>query len=121
MVNYRVVGVTNRRRDRRIELPPIQIVLEGVPYTTINWSLGGFLVAPYEGGCRFGDEVRVEIVIEFEGRTFRHEAIVEIVRIARGSKELAAQFTSIEPAAVETLEAWMTGRLRRLERQRRSA
>ena len=121
MTTYRVVGVSNRRRDRRIELPPIQIILEDVAYTTVNWSLGGFLVGPYEGACRFGDEMRVEIVIDFEGRTFRHEAVMEVVRVTRGTGELAGRFIDIEPAAVETLEAWMTGRLRRLERRRKRA
>ena len=31
----------SRREHRRVIMPPIQIDIEGVEYTTVDWSLGG--------------------------------------------------------------------------------
>ena len=42
----KIVGIqlSNRRRDKRVSVMPIQIELEGKVYTAIDWSLGGFLI-----------------------------------------------------------------------------
>jgi hypothetical protein len=32
------------RQDRRYPVPPIVVAIDGVEYSTVNWSLGGFLL-----------------------------------------------------------------------------
>lgn len=46
-----------RRRYRRYRLRPLQVVLQDRPYTTLDWSLGGFLVGDFKGHIRVGQRV----------------------------------------------------------------
>jgi len=119
MARYRVVGVDfpNRRRDRRNAIPPIQLELDGEVYTTVDWSLGGFLIAPYRGRARPGMQFPVVIVIRIGDRVYRHRAEAEVVRAPAVRKQVAARFTRLEPDAVDTMEGLITGRLRRLQRR----
>jgi len=110
---YRWAGRASRRRDRRLEMPPIQIVIDDGTYETTNWSLGGFLIGSYTGRRGVGEETTVEIVVVVGPRRYVHRVAVEIVRVFPAVEELAAQFVKLDPAALDTLEGWMTGRLRR--------
>jgi hypothetical protein len=35
------------RQDRRYPLPPMVVAIDGVEYSTINWSLGGLLLSGF--------------------------------------------------------------------------
>ncbi len=119
MTAGRIVGVTmaNRRRDRRVMMPEVQVMLEGEMFLTDDWSLGGFSVAPYEGSLVPGDLVTVEILIAVEDDTFTVSAEAEVVRVETDMARLAARFTALDPEAVHVLEGAATGRLRRLARK----
>jgi hypothetical protein len=36
------------RRDRRYPLPVLVIIIGGIEYSTVNWSLGGFLITGFD-------------------------------------------------------------------------
>ena len=119
----KIVGVeaANRRRDRRVETWPILIELEGKVYPTIDWSLGGFLIDGYDGKRRAGDEVTVGILVKAGTAEFSHVARAEIARRSRITGRLAANFVGLDNATLDTLEGWMTGRLRRRLQRRGKA
>lgn len=116
MSKYRLVGVDhgNRRRDRRTAMPAIDLEIEGVTYTTIDWSLGGFLAAPYEGTARAGETFPVTILVNIADHCYRHRVEAQVVRHDRMGARLAAAFVGLPADALDTLEGLITGRLRRL-------
>ena len=115
VVKMKVVSseLANRRRDKRVEAPLINIQIDGLALSTIDWSLGGFLVEGYDGHLRAGDHATVEIVFEIDGKGFHNVAPIEVVRIEPYGNQLAANFTTLDDATMTTLEGLLTGRLRR--------
>jgi hypothetical protein len=118
MSRYQVIGIDSaeRRRNRRSALPQIEIEIDGESYPTINWSLGGFLVEPYDGKRKTGDKLTVTIVVKVNKLEFRHQIKAKVARRSRVDGQLAAHFKSISPEAIDTLDGLITGRLRRLGR-----
>ena len=116
MGKYQVIGAAtaNRRRDRRNAMPPIELEIEDVTYTTIDWGLGGFLVDPYEGTGRVGEPIALTIAVHIADRCYRHKVEAEIVRVDRRTRQMAAAFMGLPSEAMDTLEGLITGRLRRL-------
>ena len=111
----KIVGseLSNRRRDRRTEATPIHIELDGETLTTLDWSLGGFLVEGYDGYLHTGDQLAVEIGFELDGTEFRHVAPIEVVRVEPYGNQLAANFIGLDNDTMSALEGLLTGRLRR--------
>jgi hypothetical protein len=118
MSRYQVIGIdaAERRRNRRSALPQIEIEIDGETYPTVNWSLGGFLVEPYDGKRKTGDRLTVTIVVKVNTLEFRHQIKAKVARRSRVDGQLAAHFKSIPPEAIDTLDGLITGRLRRLGR-----
>jgi len=115
MAIHRIVAVgrKNRRRDHRVTIPPITLALDNQVYTTRDWSLGGFRVAPYGGVGLPGHMIPVVISVTVGRDVYRHEAKAEVVRINPRDRTLAARFTVIDASTIATLEGLITGRLRR--------
>lgn len=108
--------VDDARRDRRIEAISLEIELEKRFYTTVDWSLGGFLIEGYEGRRKPGDIVTIGITVRVGEETYEHAARAGVVRIVEDKKQFAGRFLRLDPATVNTLEGYMTGRLRRRKR-----
>ncbi len=108
------VGMTNRRRDRRNAMPPIELEIEDVSYTTADWGLGGFRIEPYEGARRVGEAIALTVVVHVADRCYRHPVEAQIVRVDRRDRQMAAAFVGLSSDAMDTLEGLITGRLRRL-------
>jgi hypothetical protein len=84
-----------KRRAIRYVAPTLVVAMEGVRYTTINWSTRGLLVGPYHGelGVREGDRVRLEIVspeAETGGRV-----LATVVRMVENRRGIAVTFSDI--------------------------
>jgi hypothetical protein len=118
MSRFQIVGIEHaeRRRNRRSALPQIEIEFDDAAYVTTNWSLGGFMVEPYSGKRRTGDELSVTIVVKVNDKEFRHRSGAKVVWRRRAAGQLAAHFQGIPPEAIDTLDGLITGRLRRLGR-----
>ena len=105
--------VDDARRDRRVEMISLDIELKKKFYTTVDWSLGGFLIEGYEGRRRPGDVVIIGITVKVGEETYEHAARAGVVRFVPGKNQLAARFLRLDAGTVNTLEGHMTGRLRR--------
>lgn len=105
--------VEDARRDKRIDAISLEIELEERFYTTVDWSLGGFLIEGYEGRRRPGEIITIGITVKVGEDTYEHAARAGVVRFVPGKNQLAARFLRLDPATVNTLEGHMTGRLRR--------
>ncbi len=101
----------SQRRTHRVNAP-ITIVIDGVPYRTIDWSLIDFKIADYDGAVKVEDTVDMVIQIPYQGFnvSFRVEA-----RIAHKNAEqhtLAGEFTAIDERGKEILETFVAGLVR---------
>jgi hypothetical protein len=105
--------IIERRRNSRPKLPPITIVLDGRSYETTEWSFGGFLIDRYIADDRVGDTVYVTIRVVVGTQKFDYEAEARVVRVDRHRLQMAAEFVDLDAEAVNTLDGWMTGRLKR--------
>ena len=98
-------------------MPPVHIEIDGVEYMTVDWSLGGFRLADYQGERAPGDVVPVTVIATVGGQLRRHFVTAEITRVHRGEPGdipgLAGQFEAIDPPTIETLEGVIMDRFRR--------
>lgn len=117
-LRYQIVGSAgaNRRRDRRYEIPSIEVALDRVMFTTANWSLGGVLLSGYRGRRRAGERVTIRLIARDEDTVYQHDAEAEVVRVAPKPGEIALHFTDLDWPAFDTLEGLITGSLRRKRR-----
>lgn len=97
-----LAAVEQRRHPRHSHLP-IRIDLDGKGYSTVDWSVGGFLIAAYDGPCRPGDHALIDLVIPARSRTHRYTVEVVIARINRGDRQLAARFMRLPREASDAL------------------
>ncbi|MBT5050803.1 MAG: hypothetical protein HOM58_20045 [Rhodospirillaceae bacterium] len=111
----KIVGTTinERRRDSRPKLPPIKVQIDGKVYATSEWTLGGFLIDKYVGSRRAGGIMTMIVLVEVEDQKFEHFVDAQVVRIDRDRLTMAAKFIEMDPDTIETLDGWLTGRLRR--------
>lgn len=111
----KIVGTTinERRRDSRPKLPPIKVQIDGKVYATSEWTLGGFLIDKYVGSRRAGGIMTMIVRVEVGDRKFEHFVDAQVVRIDRERMIMAAKFIEMDSDAIETLDGWLTGRLRR--------
>ena len=107
----KVVGKngTEWRLNRRPQQPPIR----WATYKTTEWTLGGFMVAPYTGNHKAGNIIEVDIYIDAGKETIDNTVEAMVARVDTEALKLAAQFIDLEPEVVELLDGWLPGRLRR--------
>jgi len=106
-------SVHNRRRNQRVVVPVIRIAIGGQVYTTVDWGLGGFLVAPYTGPLKPDQEFAVSAIGPGDGELVPLAIRARAVRVARNS--LAAAFVELGDKAFNFLEALMMRRRKFLE------
>lgn len=87
-------GIEHRRAVRYAE-PVLKVLIDGVPYTTINWSIRGLLVEPYrpESNLAPGDRVRVELSCEGVEMSGRQPA--KVIRVNPERRAMALAFPEI--------------------------
>lgn len=119
----KIVGTTinERRRDSRPTLPAIKLQIDGKVYATSKWTLGGFLIEKYVGDRRIHDIFTMIIFVEVGGQKFEHFVDAEVVRIDHDELIMAGKFIELDTDAVETLDGWLTGRLRRKAKKAQQA
>ena len=108
-----VKTIAERRKNSRPKLSPIRLKFGGIAYETNEWTLGGFLIEAYRGEYRVGSTISVEIFIDIDKETIKHTVYCEVARVDNREGKLAATFIELEPEILDSLESWMTGRLRR--------
>ncbi len=101
----------DRRKDRRIRLRSITMLIENVTYTTMDWGVGGFSIEGYQGNRKVGDFVTATIIINDGHKDVENIARARIVRIEDETRKLATAFGSLNIRIVSFIDAWLTGRL----------
>lgn len=119
----KIVGKTinERRRNSRPTLPPIKLQIDGKVYATSEWTLGGFLVDKYVGDRRVHDIMTMIIRVEAGDQKYEHFVDAEVVRIDHKQLIMAGKFIELDTETIETLDGWLTGRLRRKARKAKEA
>jgi hypothetical protein len=96
------------RRDRRYPLPPVTVMLGHAAFTTVNWSLGGFLI---EGGPDLAVGTRVEGELRTEGATRTQKFTAEVLRRDRDGHATGFCFIERSDALVDALDRSIAGRM----------
>jgi hypothetical protein len=96
------------RRDKRISVPPIRVAIDGEAFPTVNWSLGGVLVACDARGLGAGEVVPVTGLGPAEGRMLAVSVAARVVRAEGGF--LSLEFLELDARAYAVLEALMMRR-----------
>lgn len=99
---------SDRRVDDRLESFSLEIVLDGVRYSAVDWSLSGVLVGDYCGASVAGDEIEGSFRICTDMKDHPFKAVV--VRHNPAKSQLALNFTDLSFKAISVLEALMAGR-----------
>jgi hypothetical protein len=99
---------SDRRVDDRLQSFSLEIVLDGVQYPAIDWSLSGFLVTDYYGARTPGEKVEGSFRICTDMKSHPFKAVV--VRHNSTTGRLALNFTNLSLRSISVLEALMTGR-----------
>ena len=98
------------RRDRRYPLPPLTIDLDVAEYTTVNWSLGGFLLGGYTGSAYPGQNLAGKLKLNESTEPVEFTGVV--VRVDEpGPGNLAVQFTELDERIMTLLERAIARRL----------
>jgi hypothetical protein len=98
------------RRDRRYPLPPLTVSIGDANYVTVNWSLGGFLLAGFTGSVAVGQKLSGELRVQDRAEPVEFSAMV--VRVDEpGPGNLAAQFVDLDDRTVTLLDRAIARRL----------
>lgn len=107
-------GAANRRRVERIPERHAMLVLDGVSYGVVDWSIEGFRVLGYRGGLARGDEAHARLIIVHKGLPVHFDATVRVDRESSETGEIAGQFTKMSTATRTNLERVYGERLAKL-------
>ena len=98
------------RRDRRYPLPQLVVLIDGKEYTTINWSLGGFLIGSFAQRLAIGAPVVGRLRITGEKAPLRFSG--SVVRIDEPDPGcLAVQFNELDEGGIEMLDRCIARRM----------
>jgi multidrug resistance efflux pump len=78
-----VMKVVRERPSQRLHhrvTAPISIMIEGVEYDVIDWSLGGFAIAKGNLNLNINDEILCKINVSFQGFNISFDAHSKVVR-----------------------------------------
>jgi hypothetical protein len=98
------------RRDRRYPLPALVIVIGVVEYSTVNWSLGGFLITGFDRKALPGQSITGMLRVVDKPDSLPFTATV----VRNGDPEpghLAARFEDLGELGLTMLERIITRRL----------
>jgi hypothetical protein len=111
MVNGR--AIQNQRRDQRVVVPVLRLAIGGKIHTTVDWSLGGFMIEPYAGPLLPLQEFTIEAMGPGDGEMMPLATEARVARLI--GKRLAGKFTGLDDKVFAFLEALMTRRRKYLE------
>ena len=100
-------GHNEKVRDRRAPCPALELSFDGGNYRTVDWSLGGVLVADYYGPRGLGEEV--EGLVQVHSGTDSHPFKAVVVRRDSATGQLGLNFTKLSDSAFSLLEAIQMG------------
>lgn len=116
MAKMTIVGhAAYQRKNNRIAVPVINVGFRDESYATIDWGLGGFRIAEYEGELKLDEE----FVVDGIGPGDQDELLAVRIesRVARRlDDQLSVAFITLSGDAYDILEALMMRRKKFLEK-----
>lgn len=97
-----------RRRTQRLPMPMLRFLIDGRQLASVDWSLGGLQVEPYEGPLRPGAEFSIPAIGPAEGPLMPVGIRARAMRL--DGDALAAVFVELDVRAFDALEAMMMRR-----------
>ncbi len=98
----------DKRRFYRLA-HPVKVIIDSIPYKTVNWSVSAFKVENYRGNLAVGDINTVEIEINFQGFTVKFYQKVKVLRIEPENNALIAEYIETSPRNREILSYFSQG------------
>jgi hypothetical protein len=93
------VAKGEKRNYTRFSEPKLQVKLADKVFTTIDWSIGGLLIANYDGDLDQGGETQANFCLVGGDRNYT--ATIRVVRLDSRHKTLAVRFTRSTMDALE--------------------
>ena len=99
------------RQHHRVKVP-LHLTIDGKPYHSVDWSLGGFQVQGYEGDTKADDERECGLILPFDGFVVQVQARFRVVW--RRHNKLGCSFIELDDTVRRALrylvEAAIEGR-----------
>jgi hypothetical protein len=93
------IAKSEKRNYTRFDEPKLQVKLADKVFTTIDWSIGGLLIADYDGDLDQGGETQANFCLVGGDRNYT--ATIRVVRLDYRNKTLAVRFTRSTMDALE--------------------
>ena len=112
----KVLGSTQveKRRDKRMSARPLEIEIDGERYQVGEYSLAGLRVPAWTGGHEPGEWLDAKLFFVDGANSVDQLTKIEVVRVNRRHKTLAARFPDLDGIAYDMLEGWIAGAKRRV-------
>lgn len=102
------------RKDRRVEVPAINLSFRGGHYQTLDWGLGGFRIDQYKKPMKKDEEFIVDGIGPADGELISVRIPCRAVR--RNKYELSCSFVVLGTDAYDIIEALMLRRKKVLDK-----
>jgi hypothetical protein len=112
-LGYSLARGAEKRRDKRLPLPVFKIKIDGLTYSTLNWSLGGLLVSEFDGVALEDQILRVDIMAKDENTSFKLRVPARVIRHKLDRRELALKFEEMNPQLYDFFEQCFSRRFKR--------
>lgn len=101
-----------RRQHERISDPAIKLKIAGKIYTSINWSLGGFLIEGYDGELTTGSLLSIEGIGSVSAKKVTEvEISARVIRSDAEAGHLALNILDVDAAAFAVLQEQMAKKM----------
>lgn len=107
-----------RRRHPRLTTPEMEVILDGKPHLTLNWSMGGMVLEGYEGRRATGALLTIERIRSLAGDMTPVRVHGRVLRNDVHSKRLVISLLHMDGAGHDLLMSFMEERVRRLRKLR---
>ncbi|MCF8467679.1 MAG: PilZ domain-containing protein [Sneathiella sp.] len=107
----------HNRKDRRYDLPQLQLTLGNMAFTTYDWSLGGFRIDDFKGRPPVGEMMEVSHIAYGVESSAAVKSTVVVTRLLVGKNQVAFAFNKLDEKAYELLENASMRRLSRLAKK----
>jgi hypothetical protein len=117
-----VVGKSKpyERKNRRMDVPAINIAFRGECYQTLDWGLGGFRIDDFKGAMKKDEE----FILDGIGPADEEGVLavkISCRAVRRKQYELSCAFLALSSDAYDILEALMLHRKKFLDKLRKQA
>jgi c-di-GMP-binding flagellar brake protein YcgR len=112
-LGYTLARGPEKRKDKRLPLPVFRVKIDGISYSTLNWSLGGLLVSEFDGVALEDQMLKVDIMAKDDHANFKLRIDARVIRHRLDKRELALKFEEMNPQLYDFFEQCFSRRFKR--------